>query len=102
MSRHTKSEIWRYFEYVNLDSAKCNKCGKFYSRKGRTTTSLKNHLRSSHPQEFLEFLSKDMVNKDNFHRIMTSYFTMVESATSAFAITFVFVCIHTYLFTYIN
>lgn len=72
-TRHTKSEIWRYFEYINADSAKCKVCGKFYSRKGRTTTPLKNHLKSAHFKQYIEFTTADEVRRPAIFRIFTIY-----------------------------
>ncbi|CAF4947327.1 unnamed protein product [Pieris macdunnoughi] len=48
------SEIWQYFVEVDDNYAKCKSCGKNYSRKGRTTTSLKGHLKSIHKEQFEE------------------------------------------------
>jgi hypothetical protein len=45
---------WKYFTKVSNDSAKCNLCSKSYSRKGRSTTNLKNHLKSMHKKEYEE------------------------------------------------
>ncbi|KAL0808864.1 hypothetical protein ABMA28_012534 [Loxostege sticticalis] len=57
MSRPTKSNVWDYFEpnKKDQDKANCKICNKSYSRKGRTTSSLKNHLKSMHSEEFSTF-----------------------------------------------
>ena len=49
-----KSSIWAYFKPDEHDHEKsrCKLCNKTYSRKGRTTTSLRNHLTSIHPEQF--------------------------------------------------
>ncbi|CAH2091123.1 unnamed protein product [Euphydryas editha] len=54
MSPPTQSDIWNYFQpnEQNQDKADCKICNKTYSRKGRTTTSLKNHLKSMHKEEY--------------------------------------------------
>lgn len=63
MTPPTQSEIWRYFkaDERDQDKAHCKICHKTYSRKGRTTTSLRNHLKSMHPEEFklVENLNKE-------------------------------------------
>ncbi|XP_071050648.1 zinc finger BED domain-containing protein 4-like [Onthophagus taurus] len=48
------SFIWEYFSEINSSVARCNICEKEYSRKGRTTSSLKNHLKSKHAKIFEE------------------------------------------------
>ncbi|KAF9800697.1 hypothetical protein SFRURICE_015351, partial [Spodoptera frugiperda] len=57
MSPPTKSNVWDYFEpnKEDQDKADCKICNKSYSRKGRTTSSLKNHLKSMHSEEFSTF-----------------------------------------------
>lgn len=55
MAPPTRSTIWDYFSAVDVDSAKCNICAKVYSRKGRTTISLKNHLHAVHPEKYKLF-----------------------------------------------
>lgn len=61
MSPPVKSSIWNYFTINKNDPEKseCNICNKSYSRKGRTTSSLKNHLKSIHPEEFRLFQNED-------------------------------------------
>lgn len=51
------SAIWQYFLEIDDNFAKCKICGKKYSRKGGTTTSLKGHLKSLHKDKYEE-LSK--------------------------------------------
>ncbi|KAL0818670.1 hypothetical protein ABMA28_008022 [Loxostege sticticalis] len=57
MSPPTKSNVWDYFEpnKEDQDKTNCKICNKSYSRKGRTTSSLKNHLKSMHSEEFSTF-----------------------------------------------
>ncbi|XP_036338526.1 uncharacterized protein LOC118748248 isoform X2 [Rhagoletis pomonella] len=54
MPRLTQSGVWSYFKLDEHDreKSKCNICNKIYSRKGRTTSSLTNHLKSMHPEQF--------------------------------------------------
>lgn len=63
MSPPTRSNVWDYFEpnKEDQDKANCKICNKSYSRKGRTTSSLKNHLKSMHSEEFstIENISKE-------------------------------------------
>ncbi|XP_050514956.1 zinc finger BED domain-containing protein 4-like [Diabrotica virgifera virgifera] len=47
------SEIWTYFTPIcDAERAKCKLCNKEYSRKGRTTTAMRNHLKAMHKTEF--------------------------------------------------
>lgn len=79
MSPPTQSYIWNYFEpnIEDHDKADCKICNKSYSRKGRTTSSLKNHLKSMHPEEFSIFesmtkekqLQKIKCDAGKFHHI---------------------------------
>ncbi|CAK1579976.1 unnamed protein product [Parnassius mnemosyne] len=54
--RPKSSLIWRFFNQVNADSAKCKQCDKTFSRKGGGTTSLKLHLKSKHGDKYEELL----------------------------------------------
>uniref|UniRef100_A0A6A7G8N7 Zinc finger BED domain-containing protein 4-like n=1 Tax=Hirondellea gigas TaxID=1518452 RepID=A0A6A7G8N7_9CRUS len=54
------SAVWDYFILLGTERAKCLLCEKCYSRKGRSTTSLKNHLRSMHNNQY-----KEMINSKN-------------------------------------
>ena len=55
-----QSEIWTYFKPDDdRNKAQCIICNKTYSRKGRTTSSLKNHLKSMHPEQFSLFESSN-------------------------------------------
>ncbi|XP_012218110.1 zinc finger BED domain-containing protein 4-like [Linepithema humile] len=42
------SNMWKYFEKIDRESAKCKTCSKII-RNDRNTTNLKNHLNSKHP-----------------------------------------------------
>lgn len=63
MAPATQSTIWKYFNPKENESAQCALCNKIYSRKGRTTTSLKNHLKSMHPEEYSLYMSTDADQK---------------------------------------
>ncbi|XP_046967590.1 zinc finger BED domain-containing protein 4-like [Vanessa cardui] len=54
-----QSDIWNYFKpnEHERDKADCKICDKTYSRKGRTTSSLRSHLKSMHPEELRSFES---------------------------------------------
>lgn len=58
-----ESAVWKYFELVSKDVAKCKLCNKNYSRKGRGTTSLKNHLKSIHSSQYKEVIDADLSAK---------------------------------------
>ncbi|GBP97507.1 Zinc finger BED domain-containing protein 4 [Eumeta japonica] len=57
------SAIWKYFVLVNDECAKCKICDGKYSRKGKGTTSLKNHLQRKHSEEYDLFLKEDAAKK---------------------------------------
>ncbi|XP_063830084.1 zinc finger BED domain-containing protein 6-like [Ostrinia nubilalis] len=50
-----KSMIWTFFkrDEHDRDKSTCQICNNSYSRKGRTTSSLKRHLKSMHPEQFI-------------------------------------------------
>lgn len=73
------SEIWQYFVEVDDNYAKCKSCGKNYSRKGRTTTSLKGHLKSIHKEQFEE-LCKLEEQREKEKLQQTSSSTPVQQA----------------------
>ncbi|SPP81549.1 uncharacterized protein LOC117584298 isoform X1 [Drosophila guanche] len=61
-----KSNVWQFFSKTSDTVATCCLCKRDYSRKGRGTTCLRNHLKSKHRAEFRE-LSEDvqaMVKKE--------------------------------------
>ncbi|KAL0803192.1 hypothetical protein ABMA28_017346 [Loxostege sticticalis] len=70
MSPLTKSNVWDYFEpnKEDQDKANCKICNKSYSRKGRTTSSLKNHLKSMHSENFLHLRTLVLINIKNLSR----------------------------------
>lgn len=46
-----KSEVWKHFEKVDRDHAKCKICGKPIGCKGSSTSSLSKHLKQKHAIE---------------------------------------------------
>ncbi|KAH8329280.1 hypothetical protein KR074_006895 [Drosophila pseudoananassae] len=54
-----KSNVWQFFYKASDTVATCCLCQRNYSRKGRGTTCLRNHLKSRHPAEFIT-LSEDV------------------------------------------
>ncbi|KAF2881124.1 hypothetical protein ILUMI_25035 [Ignelater luminosus] len=52
--RNENIEIWTYFTLCDAERAKCKLCNNEYSRKGRTTTAMRNHLKAMHKTEFSE------------------------------------------------
>ncbi|XP_001355778.3 zinc finger BED domain-containing protein 1 isoform X1 [Drosophila pseudoobscura] len=54
-----KSNVWQFFYKANDTVATCCLCNRNYSRKGRGTTCLRNHLKSKHPVEF-QTLAEDI------------------------------------------
>nr|CAH7753141.1 unnamed protein product [Callosobruchus chinensis] len=78
------SAIWKYFVLVNDESAKCKICDGKYSRKGKGTTSLKNHLQRKHSEEYDLFLKEDAAKKstDELPRPGTSLQTFVKDIWS--------------------
>ncbi|KAJ3651368.1 hypothetical protein Zmor_017417 [Zophobas morio] len=77
MAPPMQSEIWTYFKPDDdRNKAQCIICNKTYSRKGRTTSSLKNHLKSMHPEQFSLFESSNNERqmqkmKADAHKILT-------------------------------
>ncbi|GIY42669.1 hypothetical protein CDAR_6801 [Caerostris darwini] len=51
------STIWRYFIAIDSETTKCILCDKVYSRKGRSTTLLKNHLKNMHPHKYYLYIA---------------------------------------------
>ncbi|XP_063930361.1 zinc finger BED domain-containing protein 4-like [Zophobas morio] len=77
MAPPMQSEIWTYFKPDNdRNKAQCIICNKTYSRKARTTSSLKNHVKSMHPEQFCLFESSNNERqmqkmKADAHKILT-------------------------------
>lgn len=63
MASSHKSVLWDYFELISDDMAKCKLCNNNYSRKGRTTSGLRNHLGSKHPEEYKALSRKEEERK---------------------------------------
>src|SRR5215469_16546886 len=51
--------VWKYFKEESNDSVKCSLCSKIYSRRDRGTSSLKNHLRSMHIEQFKQMILEE-------------------------------------------
>ncbi|XP_017041385.1 E3 SUMO-protein ligase ZBED1 [Drosophila ficusphila] len=66
-----KSNVWQFFYKASDTVATCCLCNRNYSRKGRGTTCLRNHLKSKHPSEFLT-LSEDIKYMDLVKREISS------------------------------
>ena len=64
----TSSGVWNYFENVSSDIAKCRLCNANYSRKGRTTSGLRNHLNSKHPEEFKSMSKQEEERRESKKR----------------------------------
>ena len=48
------NEVLIYFTLEDAEHAKCKFCNKIYSRKGRTTTAMRTHVKSQHKNAFVE------------------------------------------------
>lgn len=62
-----KSLVWKYYQQQNVDMVVCLICKRNYSRKGRGTSSLWNHLKSLHRKQFEELAeeqAKHLKEKD--------------------------------------
>ena len=64
MASGTKSAVWRFFLKESKDWALCFTCNKRYSRKGRGTSNLKNHLKSKHKDQYEELLKEEEANAE--------------------------------------
>ena len=52
MSKSNSSPIWTYFSLFDTDHAKCKICNTLILRKRRTTSVMRNHIKSMHKEEF--------------------------------------------------
>ncbi|KAL7645822.1 UNVERIFIED_CONTAM: hypothetical protein RMT77_002719 [Armadillidium vulgare] len=57
------SIVWKFFTDETNMFAKCSICEKIYSRKGRGTTCLKNHLKAMHKEQFTEVMIEEAQQK---------------------------------------
>ena len=55
----SKRWIWAYFELDEHEKSRCKLCKITYSRQGRSTTSLGDHLTFIHPKQFIAPLKED-------------------------------------------
>ena len=68
MAPPKKSSLWLYFEEIaetanEKKRGKCNTCGLVLKMSQSSTTSLKNHLKSRHKDEYTRFLAQDAAAK---------------------------------------
>ena len=68
MAPPKRSCLWLYFEEIpetakEKKSGKCNTCGLVLKMSQSSTTSLKNHLKSRHKDEYQRFLAQDAASK---------------------------------------
>ena len=83
-----RSPIWNYFEVLESDirRAACDLCGKFFSLgsdkpKFQTTSTLKNHLKTKHQNDYSKFLQDSNNRKDKKCAKVSR--TMIKSALSS-------------------
>ena len=67
-SSRKASGIWLHFKAITKDLATCNHCNSNYSTKGRTTSSMRNHLKSKHPEEFKTLIENEDTAKESKKR----------------------------------
>ncbi|GBP54634.1 Zinc finger BED domain-containing protein 4 [Eumeta japonica] len=79
MSKSVYSEIWTYFTLCDAERARCKICTNEYFRKRRTTTAMRNHLKSMHTNEFAELEKCEKEKKDALSIIATSFQKSVKS-----------------------
>src|SRR5215469_7470220 len=53
------SIVRKYFKEESNDSVRCSLCSKIYLKIGRGTSSLKNHLRSMHIEQFKQMILEE-------------------------------------------
>ncbi|CAG4983764.1 unnamed protein product [Colias eurytheme] len=59
MSKARVSEVWTYFTIYDAENVNCKLCDKKYSRKGRTTSAMRNHLETKHKNEYDELKRRE-------------------------------------------
>lgn len=67
------SEVRIYFMNKPNDLAQCLLCKKDYSRKGRRTTSLKDHLKSVHKEQFEELIAEERKKSEKLKKEKNSF-----------------------------
>jgi len=63
-----KSLVWQYFEKISDITARCLLCKGGLSRRGGTTTTLRNHLKLKHKELFQEMLQREA--DENLHKVL--------------------------------
>lgn len=64
MSKRHSSEVWTYFIITDVENVICKLCDKKYSRKGRTTSAMRNHLEVKHKNEYDELKRRENEKRD--------------------------------------
>ncbi|GBP70312.1 PiggyBac transposable element-derived protein 3 [Eumeta japonica] len=64
MSKAHISEVWIYFTICDAENVNCKLCDKKYSRKGRTTSAMRNHLEAKHKNEYEELKKREHEKQD--------------------------------------
>lgn len=59
MNKSHISEVWTYFTICDAENVNCKLCDKKYSRKGRTTSGMRNHLEAKHKNEYEELKNRE-------------------------------------------
>ncbi|CAG5014291.1 unnamed protein product [Parnassius apollo] len=59
MSKAHISEFWTYFTICDAENVNCKLCDKKYSRKGRTTSAMRNHLEAKYKNEYEELKKRE-------------------------------------------
>lgn len=67
----TSSAVWNFFLKESSDNAQCLLCNQIYSRKGRGTTNLKNHLKSKHKEQYAEMLEEEKKSEEKKDAVKT-------------------------------
>ena len=58
-------DIWKYFDKLSTDEAKCTICKKKLKRTDGSTKGLWKHLKSAHSKEFLDLKSNENACEKN-------------------------------------
>lgn len=64
MSKTHISEVWMYFTICDTENVNCKLCDKKYSRKGRSTSAMRNHLEAKHKNEYEELKKREHEKQD--------------------------------------
>ena len=77
----TSSVVWDYFDILSNDKAKCKICRGDYSRKGGVTSSLRNHLKIKHVDEFKQMCEIEEVRKTRKRKASPTPLVKAKQAT---------------------